>query len=127
MPVKLPPVIVQLLEATVRPAPGVKTPPVHASVVQKPEPVTEKVVPTGPEVGVKVIVGLSMVSEVNAVSVPGLGVAVMVSGTGATFPITNEPDRIPPESEQTADVTEPTTDPVSVQVVSPVEKPEPDT
>ena len=97
----------------------------HVAAGLNPEPDTWTVVPAGPELGLKIIVGPSTVNVAEAESVAGLPVAVMTYALGATAATTNEAVRTPPDTEHVKLEIEPVS--LNVQVVSPVEKPEPDT
>lgn len=100
----------------------------EVSLDEKPVPVTETVVPTCADVGLKVMDAMPLVvprvSVAEAESSSGVPVAVMVYVLTATSATVNEPVNVPSEIEHVCDVTGV---PVSEQDVSAVLKPDPDT
>jgi TRAP-type C4-dicarboxylate transport system substrate-binding protein len=73
----------------------------------------------------RVIDGPINVNVAEAVSAAGFPVAVMTYGPAATLATTNEAVRTPPDTEHVKLEIEPAS--LSAHVVSPVEKPAPDT
>jgi hypothetical protein len=82
-------------------------------------------VPGGPELGVRVIVGPIIVNVAEAVSAAGFPVAVITYEPAGMLATTNEAVSMPPDTEHVKLEIEPAS--LSAHVVSPVEKPAPDT
>ena len=102
--VKVPSYIVQLWVLTIVPL-NVQ----EVSPDEKPEPVTETVVATRADVGLKVMDAVPLnvpnVSVAEAESSSGVPVAVIVYEATATSATVNEPVNVPSETEHVSDVT----------------------